>query len=285
MAEVRVGVSGWTHDGWRGTFYPKGTPKTKELELASRSLDTLEINATFYALQRPKTFQEWYAKTPDAFVFSVKAPQFITHVLRLNEAEEPLSNFLASGLLCLKEKQGPILWQFPPHVTLKDDRFERFVKILPHDTRAAAALAREHGPKLKGRAWTEAGGLRPVRHAFEFRHPSFRDKDFLAMLGENGIAVVDSEGGAPARDFVYLRLFGDEDRKTYSPAELAAWAKRIAAWKKEGRDVFAYFGGEVKDRGPFLARELREALSEAPAMRGGSKRARGGGSRRGSDAA
>lgn len=265
MAEIRIGVSGWTHDGWRGTFYPKGTPRAKELEYASRRMNSIELNGTFYALQKPATFKEWYDKVPKDFRFSVKAPQFITHVLRLREVEEPLKNFLASGLLRLKDKLGPILWQFPDYVTLKDKRFEEFLKIIPHDSAAAARLARDHGPKVKGRAWTSAGGDYPIRHAFEFRHPSFVNKDFLAMLHEHGVAAAIAHSGKreesfidepTADDFVYLRLYGGK-KAAYSSRELDQWARKILGWK---RDAFVYLGGEVKDQGPFLAQELQRRL-------------------------
>src|SRR5690242_11475672 len=109
MREIRIGMSGWTHDCWRNSFYPEKHPRAKELAYASRKVTSIEINGTFYGLQKPATFQKWYSDTPDGFIFSVKAPQFVTHVLRLKECEEPLSTFLASGVLCLKEKLGPIL--------------------------------------------------------------------------------------------------------------------------------------------------------------------------------
>lgn len=127
MAKAWIGISGWTFPGWRGSFYPEDLPQRRELEYASRKLNSIEINGTFYSLQKPATFQNWYDQTPNDFLFSVKAPQFITHVLRLKESAEPLANFFASGLLCLKEKLGPVLWQFPPNVMLKDDRFEKFL--------------------------------------------------------------------------------------------------------------------------------------------------------------
>src|SRR5262245_20429406 len=114
-ARIYVGMSGWTFEGWRGTFYPKGLKQADELSFASRKVNSIEINGTFYSLQKPTTFQKWYAQTPEDFMFSVKAPQYITHIRRLKEVDEPLANFLASGLLCLKEKLGPILWQFPPN--------------------------------------------------------------------------------------------------------------------------------------------------------------------------
>lgn len=185
MAKVYVGMSGWTYEGWRGRFYPKGVTQKKELAYASRKVNSIEINGTFYSLQRPASFTKWYDETPDDFVFAVKGNQFITHIRRLKDVKEPLCNFLASGLLCLREKLGPILWQFPPNVTLKDNRFEEFIKILPRDSKAAAKLAKQHTAKVDGRSYTKAHGDYELRHAFEFRHPSFMQPEFIDMLRKN----------------------------------------------------------------------------------------------------
>src|SRR4051812_12799907 len=133
MNQIRIGFSGWTYIPWRGKFYPKGLTQKKELEYASRQVNSIEINGTFYGLQKPNSFQQWYSQVPEDFVFAVKGGQYITHVLRLKEADEALANFFASGLLCLKEKLGPILWQFPPNVMLKDNRFEKFIQLLPQN--------------------------------------------------------------------------------------------------------------------------------------------------------
>ncbi len=113
MATIRIGISGWRYKPWRGTFYPADLPQRSELEYASSVLPIIEINGSFYSLQRPESYARWYEDTPASFVFSVKAPRYITHMRRLREVEEPVANFFASGLFNLKEKLGPILWQIP----------------------------------------------------------------------------------------------------------------------------------------------------------------------------
>src|SRR6516165_2989601 len=170
VGTVRIGISGWTYGGWRGTFYPKGLPHAGELAYASRQVETIEINGTFYGLQRPDAFARWYDETPEGFVFAVKAPRFITHIRRLREVETPLANFIASGLLRLGEKLGPILWQFPPNFRFDPERLEAFLKLLPHDTKAAARLGRQHDHRLKAPAWLKVDAERPIRHAFEIRN-------------------------------------------------------------------------------------------------------------------
>jgi len=287
MSQIRVGFSGWTFPGWKEDFYPKGLSSKDELQFASRKVNPIEINGTFYALQKPATFQHWYDQTPRDFCFSVKAGQFITHVLRLKEVNEPLANFFASGLLCLREKLGPILWQFPPNVMLKDDRFEKFLKLLPHDSRAAEKLARRHGSKVKGRAWTDAGGDYPVRHAFEFRHPSFKNPYFIEMLLAHNVAVVFGDSGKKSSpymedltaDFVYARMHGQDKRysKGYTKSAIERWAKRIETWaagkqpkdaelvssekpRAIKRDIFIYFDTEVKEYAPYDAMNLLKRL-------------------------
>ncbi len=165
--EVRIGISGWNYPPWRGVFYPPGLPHAKELDFAASRFRSIEINGTFYSLQRPEYFADWAARTPADFVFSVKAPRYITHMLKLRNAEVPLANFLASGLLRLGPKLGPVLWQFPPNFTFHPERIEPFLCALPHDTVSAAALARDHDARLNGRACTKADARRPMRHAFE----------------------------------------------------------------------------------------------------------------------
>src|SRR3546814_12874230 len=109
MSEVRIGISGWTYPPWRGVFYPKDLPHRRELEFASRQVGSIEINGTFYGLQRPEAFRRWHDETPDDFVFAVKGSRYITHMRRLKEADPALANFLASGILALGRKLGPIL--------------------------------------------------------------------------------------------------------------------------------------------------------------------------------
>ena len=172
---VRVGISGWTYQPWRGSFYPRGLAQAKELEFAAARFDTIEINGTFYRLQRPESFADWAERTPEDFVFAVKAPRYITHMLKLRGAETAMANFLASGLLRLGPKLGPLLWQFPPNLRFHPERLEPFLAALPRDTETAARLAGGHDARLVGRAWVETDARRPLRHAFEIRHESFRD--------------------------------------------------------------------------------------------------------------
>lgn len=283
---TRVGISGWTFPGWKGRFYPKELKAREELSYASRRLGSIEINGTFYSLQRPGTFQSWASQVPEDFQFSVKAPQFITHVLRLKDCEEPLANFFASGLLCLGKKLGPILWQFPPFVTLKDDRFEKFLAMLPRTSEAAARLAKRHGAKVEGRSWTRVDEDFPVRHAFEMRHPSFATPDFLSLLEEHGAAFVVAHGAEKGpyveevtSDFMYLRLHGEGAKyeKGYPAKELVKLAARVRRWAGGGeppdaksirgkrparraRDVFVYFSNEAKEFSPGGALKLQSLL-------------------------
>lgn len=268
MPQIRVGMSGWTHEGWRDDFYPKGLPQKRELEYASRKVNSIEVNGTFYGLLKPESFQSWYEQVPSDFVFAIKGGQYLTHVRRLKEVEEPLANFFASGLLCLGKKLGPILWQFPPNVMLKDNRFEKFLKLLPHTSAEAAELAAQHTDKMEGRAWTTALGPHPVRHAFEFRHKSFNNPDFLAMLTAHNVAAVITHASGNSAgiedltaDFAYVRLHGEDAKfkKGYTPDVIREWTKKVEGWSKT-RDVFAYFGTDAKEYAPFDAMNLMKAL-------------------------
>lgn len=285
---LRIGISGWTYKPWRGIFYPTDLAHRRELEFASRAFNSIEINGSFYSLQRPSSYQRWYAETPPGFVFSVKGPRFITHMKKLREVEAPLANFFASGVLCLREKLGPILWQFPPSFGWNEERFRAFFALLPRDTAAAAELSKAHEARLDGRAWTEADTPRPLRYAVEIRHPSFLDPRFFALLREFEIAFVfaDSAGKWPyaedvTGDFIYLRLHGAEQLYVsgYTASAITWWADRIRAWQHGGqppdarllapaptrsrpkaRDVFIYFDNDAKVHAPFDARSLTEVL-------------------------
>src|SRR5688572_6351537 len=173
MARIRIGISGWRYAPWRGVFYPEGLPQRRELEFASRALSSIEINGSFYSLQRPESWTAWYRATPKGFVFSVKGPRYITHIRRLRDVESPLANFFASGVFNLKEKLGPILWQFPPSFRYDRERVRRFFELLPRDTRAPQALARRREARMKGRASLVIDRNRKLRHAMEVRHESF----------------------------------------------------------------------------------------------------------------
>src|SRR4051794_28508275 len=164
---IRIGISGWTYAPWRGVFYPRGLPHSRELTYAARHFAAIEINGTFYGLQRPEAFARWRDDTPDDFVFAVKGSRYITHMLKLKNAETPLANFLASGILRLGPKLGPLLWQFPPQMRFDAERFEQFFRLLPHDTDAASALARRHDHRLDGRSALKSDVATDLRHAVE----------------------------------------------------------------------------------------------------------------------
>jgi uncharacterized protein YecE (DUF72 family) len=263
MAEIRVGVSGWRYTPWRGVFYPPELPQRLELWYASRRMSAVEINGTFYSLQRPEYFAEWYEDTPEGFIFAVKGPRFVTHMKRLRNIETPLANFFASGVFNLREKLGPVLWQFPPNFAFDPARFEAFFALLPGDTAAALRLARRRDFRLRGRARLAIDACRPLRHAIEVRHESFVSEEFVALLRKYGIALVVAEtaGKWPlveevTTDFMYVRLHGDAQlyRSGYEEAALRRWASRVKSWHR---------GGEPSDakkisRGPAPARRARD---------------------------
>jgi uncharacterized protein YecE (DUF72 family) len=284
MPAVRIGISGWTYPPWRGGFYPERLRQQDELNYASRQVNSIEINGTFYSLQTPKSFARWADETPDDFVFAVKAPRFITHIKRLREIEAPLANFFASGVLRLGVKLGPILWQFPPSFHYDKALLENFFALLPHDTDAAAALAGRHDDHLRGRGWLQAEHRGRLRHAIEIRHNSFVQPEFAALLRRYGIALVCADTVEWPRlmdvtsDFVYCRLHGSEElyRSGYDDAALDLWAARVRAWR-DGRmppesvyaddaraadpcDVFVYFDNTDKRRAPRDAQTLRAKL-------------------------
>jgi uncharacterized protein YecE (DUF72 family) len=292
MARARIGISGWTYKPWRGTFYPKDLPHKRELEYASRKFNSIEINGSFYSLQRPSSYRKWYQETPDDFVFSVKGGRFITHMLKLKGVESALANFFASGILALNEKLGPILWQLPPMLKFDAGRIESFLEQLPRDTTEAAKLGKRHNEKLKGRAHVETDKKRPMRHAMEVRHPTFEDSKFIDLLRSHNVAMVvaDTAGKWPViedltADFVYVRLHGDEELYVsgYTDEALDMWAAKVRPWLKGrqckdartfgknipaldcGRDVYVYFDNDAKVKAPFDAMGLARRLGVGPA--------------------
>jgi uncharacterized protein YecE (DUF72 family) len=269
---IRIGISGWRYAPWRGVFYPEGLPQRRELEFAARHFPTVEINGSFYSLQRPEYYRQWYEETPPGFVFGVKGSRYITHMLKLNNVEKPLANFFASGILNLKDKLGPFLWQFPPVFTYRPERLEAFFELLPRDTGQALAIARKRDSRMTGRARLAIDAKRPLRHAVEIRHPSFRNDEFLALLRRHdiGLVVADTAGKWPkmfhvTSDFVYVRLHGDVKIYTsgYTSRALARWARRIRSWDEDGRDVYVYFDNDVKVKAPFDALNLMDKLGLA----------------------
>jgi uncharacterized protein YecE (DUF72 family) len=275
-ATVRIGISGWRYPPWRGVFYPPGLPQARELHYASRRFDTIEINGSFYSLQRPSSYRRWYDDTPDDFVFAVKGGRFLTHNKKLRDCRAPLANFFASGVLALEEKLGPILWQLPPRLSFDARRLEEFFAILPRTTLAAAELARRHDRRLRHGAYLHVRADRPLRYALEVRHASFCDPAFLRLLRRARIAlcVADSAGRWPyieavTADFAYVRLHGNKRLYVsgYDRAALDAWAARVAAWRTQRRDVYVYFDNDVTVRAPFDALNLAARLGKGTPVR------------------
>jgi len=283
---LRIGISGWRYEGWRGKFYPKDLAQRRELEFASRTFNSIEINGSFYSLQLPSSYSRWYDETPAGFVFSVKGPRFITHMKKLRDVETPLANFFASGVLALREKFGPILWQLPPNLGFDPDRLGEFFRLLPRDTAAAARLGRRHDNKLKARAALRVDKSRPISHVLEVRHPTFLVPEFYELLREHNIAFVFADTARKwpyaedlTGDLVYIRLHGAEQLYVsgYSDSELEWWTSRIRLWRRglqppdakvvgpikpdrTQRPVFVYFDNDAKVHAPFDAIRLTRLL-------------------------
>ncbi|PRE54382.1 DUF72 domain-containing protein [Burkholderia sp. AU12872] len=286
---IHIGISGWRYKGWRGTFYPEDLKQAAELRYASGLMQTIEINGTHYSLQSIDSWQHWYADTPPGFVFSVKGARYLTHLLRFRDetATVACANFFAQGVLALKDKLGPILWQFPPSLRFDAAHMERFLSLLPPDTEAALALARQHDARVK-RPYLQIDRKRKLRHAVEVRHDSFVDPAFVKLLRRYKAALVVSDSTEPwpqfadlSADFVYMRLHGTETKYSgeYSDAALERWANRIEAWSRgeqpadarlaapalqppraRTRDVYCYFDNDAKTNAPFDAQRLMARL-------------------------
>ena len=235
--KIRIGVGGWTYEPWRGAFYPDDLPQKRELEYASRKLTSIEINGTYYGSQKPESFIKWHDETPEDFVFSLKAPRFATNRKVLAEAGESIERFFKSGVMELKDKLGPINWQFMATKKFDPEDFAAFLKLLPKS--------------VDGRA---------LRHVVEVRHDSFRNAEFVALAREHGVAICvagDSEFpqiADPTAPFVYARIMGTSEGKKlgYAPKGLDLWAERARAWAEgkapEGLDyVGAATAGKPRD--------------------------------------
>lgn len=284
MSNIRVGISGWRYIPWRGSFYPKKLIQKRELYYASRTINSIEINGSFYGFQTPKSYTNWYNETPADFMFSVKGPRLITHINRLQDVETPVADFFASGLLELDEKLGPILWQFPPSFKFDKTQFRNFLKLLPRNTHEAEACAKNASSEIKYNSIKKIA-LRPLRYCVEIRNESFRTPEFINLLREFNIALVcaDTAGRWPqmediTSDFVYMRLHGDAElyKSGYSPKALDYWYRRIKIWSegkepddakrvekptdhnRKSRDVYCYFDNTEKLWAPYDARKILE---------------------------
>ena len=288
QGQIRIGMSGWRYDEWRGTFYPEGLAQKRELEWASRQLNSIELNGTFYSLQKPPSYLQWSKETPDDFVFSVKGTQFITHERRLENVATPLANFLAQGLLRLGRKLGPILWQFPPAFKFNVELLQDFFDLLPRTHKQAAAYARQRDEWMAERSWLEVEEDLPLRYAIETRNKSFAVPEYISLLRQNNIAVVVADTEKWPRmmditsDFVYCRLHGNQEMypSGYDEDGIDGWARRALEWargeevtdgmrvhpepgpKLDSRDVFVYFDDDVKVRAPHDAVSLRKRVAE-----------------------
>jgi uncharacterized protein YecE (DUF72 family) len=256
MADIRIGIGGWTFAPWRSGFYPPGLPHAQELGYASSHLTSIEINGTFYRHPSPKNFAAWRDQTPKDFVFAVKAHRATTHGKDFAGAPAAITRFLESGLAELGDKLGPILWQFPHTRRFQAEMCEGFLDALPKSV---------------------AG--RRLRHAVEARHASFDDPAWIAMLRRTKVAavIVDSQKqnlrGDITADFVYARLQMNDAGapEGYAGSALDGWAKRLTTWAEGGTvtdlqltdsariakarklDCFAYFISGDKERAPDAA--------------------------------
>lgn len=280
---ARIGTSGWKKPPWRGHFYPKGLVQREELRYAAERLSSLEINTTFHGLPRVSTYHGWYAETPDDFVFSVKGNRAATHDHLLASPSRDVADFLASGVLDLREKLGPILWQIPPRLTFSPSTVEAFLSLLPHSVGEARRLVARHADRQSDEAVVSDGSDRPIRHALEVRHESFRNDAFIGLLRRYDVAaVVTNSPGWPTltevtSDFVYVRLHGDAHHypNGYDEAALDFWAEFVTGRLQgqgspdgRGTDVFVYFDNPDNEgiNSPLDAMRLRERLDGPTAV-------------------
>jgi uncharacterized protein YecE (DUF72 family) len=291
MGQTWIGTSGWSYPGWNKRFYPATLPRRLVLPYLASRFNSVELNGSFYSLQRPSSYRKWYETTPSHFVFALKGSRFITHNKKLVDIAMPLANFFASGLLLLKEKLGPIVWQLPANARFDAEKLDAFFASLPGNMREAAQLARRHDARVNGRCWTSASAPnQPLRHAIEVRGPSFFVPALVRIARRHHVALVVSDAAGWPRvedvtaDFVYVRLHGR--RRTYasrySERELAFWAARIAAWRsgqeptdaqrivsrpvarRRSRDVYVYFDNDYEANAPNDALRLVIQLQTLP---------------------
>jgi uncharacterized protein YecE (DUF72 family) len=267
-------VSGWRYAGWRGDFYPPGLPQRRELEYLAGRMTSVEMNGSFYSLQRPSTYQRMVDDTPPGFPIAIKGGRYISHFKRLADTGTALANFLASGVLALGDRLGPVLWQLPANMSYDEERLAGFLSTLPRSTREAAEVAAGHDDKLSAeRVLTETDVDRPLRHVLEPRHPSFGSDASADLLRAHDVGLVVSDSPTwplferVTSDVMYVRLHGHSRLYTsgYAPSSLDHWADRTREWLAQGLDVFVYFDNDARGRAPHDAVALLGRLEQAVA--------------------
>lgn len=277
-----MGTSGWRYASWRGDFYPEGLVQRRELAYLADRFSTVELNGSFYSLQRPDSYLRWRDSVPEGFVFAVKGSRYITHMLRLRDTRTALANFFASGVLALGPALGPLLWQLPARLEFDRGLLDEFLGQLPSSTTQVRELALDHDQRLDGRAWLEIDQDRPLRHALEPRAQSFEDRALPDALRAHGVAlaIADTAGRWPrfdarTADFAYLRLHGSTElyASGYTPEELRDWARRVLSRARgEGadeapQDVYVYFDNDARGHAPHDASALAALVGDTPGRR------------------
>jgi uncharacterized protein YecE (DUF72 family) len=269
---VRIGLSGWQYDSWRGDFYPAGVPKRRWLEYAAERFSTVEVNGSFYSLQRPERYRAWRAAVPPTFRFALKGGRYVTHMLRLRNVDTALANFFASGPLELGATFGPVLWQLPESLTPTPEVLDGFLALLPRTHGAAAALAERHDEKVAEPALRAEDPDQVIHHALEVRSTGLTD-EHVDVLRRHGVALVDSHAGDFPRlridtgaPIAYLRLHGAPRtyHDGYSPQALGGWASTVVEHVDAGRDTYVYFDNDAEQHAPWdglaLDRIVRDRL-------------------------
>ncbi len=248
MSDIRIGIGGWTYAPWRGLFYPDKLPQRAELEYAARAFGAIEINATFYGRQSPKSWAAWADAVPDGFQFAIKGSRYCVTRPRLADAGEGIGNFLDQGLTALGPKLGPLLWMLAARRKFDADDIEAFFKLLPR----------------------ERDGL-PLRHVLEPRHESFRDERFFDLARAHDVAVVFGDDDefpcidADTASFAYARLqrMREDIATGYDDAALAAFEARARRWAGDGRDSYIFMINGAKLRAPAAAEAIQQRLGIA----------------------